>query len=460
MSLAASNAACGPDDFSPSDAGDASTDAVEGSTDGGVPCDPSKDAKCVDEAKGIFVSSTGKADGAGTKGDPISSLANALAKAKSSAKARLYVCEGSYAGSVDIADAIAIYGGFACATWTYGGTKPVVQADKPAYAMKISANAEVYDLSLVGKAGVAASESSIGVLASGAITVKLVRVTVEAGAGVKGADAVLVPYTTFPTQGQLNGKGASGGTGGSANPITCPGGATTTGGKGGDNGFGGDNGLPNLGAGQGGTAGSCGTTGTGKDGTPATGASPAAAITTRGGLAGTWAPTSGAKGPDGPPGQGGGGGFGSGGGGGGGGGAGGCGGAGGPGGGGGGASIALIAIDAVVTLSESELITTNAGDGGKGVAGQAAQVEFGFFAGGTPPGCGGGNGGKGGAAGSSGGGAGGISVGIPSQGTQPPTDTATDGKITFGTKGNKGVGGTPTVNDGVDGVAQAVLQIP
>lgn len=40
------------------------------------------------------------------------------------------------------------------------------------------------------------------------------------------------------------------------------------------------------------------------------------------------------------------------------------------------------------------------------------------------------------------------------------TDTATDGKIAFGSKGAKGIGGVPGTNDGLDGLAQAVLLAP
>ncbi|CAN5723932.1 hypothetical protein BH09MYX1_BH09MYX1_38890 [soil metagenome] len=78
----------------------------------------------------------------------------------------------------------------------------------------------------------------------------------------------------------------------------------------------------------------------------------------------------------------------------------------------------------------------------------------------APIGCNGGDGAPGGNGGTGGGGAGGISVGILYKGTKPTTDAATDSKITFGAKGTKGLGGSTPTNDGIDGVAQAVLQVP
>ncbi len=445
--------ACDPPDGAVLDGGDSGFDAA---------CDPSKDLKCIDETKGIFVAASGKPNGAGTKADPISTFENALQKAKANSKSRLYVCSGNYPGSIDINDPIAIYGGFSCGDWTYSGSKPAIQGDKPGYGIRVAANAQLYDLAVVGKGGVLPGESSVGVLVSGAAVVAtLTRTKVSSGDGLNGADGVLVSFTTFPSQGQLDGKPASGSSGGGISSPGCPGASSSTGGKGGDNGFGGDPGLPNLGGGAGGILGQmCNGTGSGGTGTDATPSAPAPAVNLLGALNASWQPQSGSKGADGPAGQGGGGGQGAGGGGGGGGAAGGCGGAGGPGGGGGGASIAVLVADATVSLVESELVAGKGGNGGKGSAGQPPQSEYGFGGTKTGNGCNGGNGGKGGAGGAGGGGAGGISVGILYKGTKPTTDAATDGKITVGTKGNKGIGGAPGTNDGIDGVAQAVLQAP
>jgi hypothetical protein len=59
--------------------------------------------------------------------------------------------------------------------------------------------------------------------------------------------------------------------------------------------------------------------------------------------------------------------------------------------------------------------------------------------------------------GASGGGAGGISAGIVWTGDEAPAQA--DVLIEIGTEGDGGLGGEPGVNDGIDGVAQTVLEV-
>ena len=123
--------------------------------------------------------------------------------------------------------------------------------------------------------------------------------------------------------------------------------------------------------------------------------------------------------------------------------------------------MALVSSASGVTITASELVATAAGDGGNGLAGQLGQPIFGFHGNGAAAGCQGGAGGPGGNGGSGGGGAGGISVGALWKGLAAPTiDASTTSKITLAAKGgNKGLGGTTPTNDGIDGVAQAVLEV-
>ena len=446
------------------DGGDASTDvAADVGVDAPPGCDLSKDPKdsplCISDSVGVFVDGTKGDDAAGdgSKAKPVKSVAKALSIL--GAKPRVYVCEGAYAGSVDVGQTVAIFGGLKC-DWSAGGTAPVLTGSKAEYVLKLTAaNIVLVDLDVRAKDGSVPGESSVAVLVSSVAGIKLSRTKLVAGVGQPGLTGALVPYS-YPSQAALDGKNASGSTAGGSNAVSCPGGSSTTGGAGGDGaGQAGGNGLPALGAGQGGTAPTCGAGGFGKDGNPGASASPATSITILGALTGAWVPTAGAKGSDGGPGQGGGGGYGSGGGGGGGGGAGGCGGAGAGGGGGGGASLPLVSIGSVVSLVASELVAAGGGKGGAGIAGQAAQPENGFGGNKAGAGCQAGSGGKGGNGGSSGGGAGGISVGILYTGTRPTTDVATDAKIATGAAGTKGIGGSPGTNDGIDGVAQAVLEV-
>ena len=113
-----------------------------------------------------------------------------------------------------------------------------------------------------------------------------------------------------------------------------------------------------------------------------------------------------------------------------------------------------------MTLDLVNLTAASAGNGGSGHAGQAGQQDVGFGGNVVTVGnaCPGGNGGRGGNGGASGGGAGGISVGIVWTGVAEPLQT----QVTFqtGAPGEGGIGGEPGVNDGIDGVAQDVLEVP
>ena len=113
-------------------------------------------------------------------------------------------------------------------------------------------------------------------------------------------------------------------------------------------------------------------------------------------------------------------------------------------------------IGSKVTLGACDIVTLAGGVGGAGTSGQDG--EIGGFAGkAQSPGCQGGNGGKGGSGGAGGGGAGGISVGVLYTDQKPALDQATT-IVVPSSPAPKGMGGAAGTNDGVDGVAQAVLQ--
>lgn len=455
------------------DNGACDTDASindSGGPDAPPGCDLSKDPKdspaCVADSVGIFVDATsGKDTNAGTKSSPLKTILSALSKAGVS-HPRLYLCEGTFLEDVILDsthDGISLYGGWKC-DWSYSGVKPKLGKTQNAFAIKGLTKAIVLeDVAIQAADGTLGSPSSIALFINGSASVIGTRISLTAGAGMKGDNGTVAAFT-YPPQSSLIGANASGMIGGTATTVVCPNGQSTTGGKGGDNGFDGDAGLPTIG--DGGTGGKlgqpCAGPGTGGDGSNAPVGSDAAAITILGSLTITgWLATSGGNGADGSPGQGGGGGQGSGGGGGGGGGCGGCGGAKGTGGTGGGGSVALAVLSSIVVLNASVLTTSDGGAGGNGVAGQVAQTSGGSHGNSTGNGCVGGAGGSGGNGGSGGGGAGGISVGILWKGTQPTADTSTTQAITVAPAGGaKGVGGTPGVNDGITGVSQAILQSP
>ena len=453
--------------------------AADAGIDAPAGCELTKEPKdslaCVADSVGMFVDATKGDDAAGdgSKAKPMKTIGKALEKVGN--KLRIYICEGTYAEDVvlDAAhDGVSVYGGWKCGDWTYSGGKPVV--GKGTLALKIDSATKpivLADLEIRSADAVTPGGSSIGVLVSNATDVGFTRDKVVAGNGLAGGNGVLLPFTYPDPPTVLRGKDATGNTGGAVNVVTCPGGATSTGAKGGDTGSDGNAGLPALGGGALGKAGpmtsqSCTAGGDGAAGTSAAigdGAKVIGALSSSG-----WLPAKGADGPTGGPGQGGGGGGGqvSGGnsGGGGGGGAGACGGAGGPGGAGGGSSVALVTFSSKVTVAASDLTAVIGGNGGTGALAQGGQSNSGIGGlrgSGSLLGCLGGSGGKGGDGGSGGGGAGGISVGVLWKGTAAPTiDASTTAKTTVAAKGgSKGLGGATPTNDGIDGVAQAVLEV-
>lgn len=437
------------------------------------PCDPtlgpSAEVCLISDEFAIFVDPAGKDNAVGSKASPVNTITKAIQLA--SDQKIVIACNGTYDEHLKISGRARIYGGFACpgstTPWTYeDGTRAKVAPTARGVALSIASDAaqvDIEDFEFDAKDGTEAGESSIAAFVKESTNVALHRVKLVAGKGVGGADGTLTSVT-FPTQAELNGKAASEDDGGDPNSRTCLAGGSTRGGRGGDGGgsvSSGTAGLPDLGAGKGGTQGlDCAAGGTGTSGAdapaqpPSLGASKLGTITLTG-----WNGSAGTDGTPGVPGQGGGGGAGAAtGGGGGGGGAGGCGGSGGTAGKAGGSSIALLILNSTLTLDTSEFSSSNAGNGGKGVAGQAGQAESGKGGVQVPDGCGGGKGGKGGAGGAGGGAAGGISVGIAYQGSAPSPDPATT--ISVGTSGTKGLGGVPGTNDGIDGKAQNILEVP
>lgn len=439
---------------------DADGSVVDGSRDGST-CDPSKDPSCVTDASGIFVSPSGADSNAGTKESPMMTIGAALSKAGGS-KNNVFICAGTYAEHVKLSSGVNLVGGFACADWSYAPTNTAkVAPNDVGYALdveSVTSAVMISDLEFDAIDGVNAGDSSIAVFVNSS-SVSFSRARLVAGTGVAGATGT-VTNLTFPDQSALNGNNADGGAPGSAKTVECPGdGGTTVGGAGGASGFPGDPGQPALDGGAGGSTSVCAGSGTGGDGANAAMATNGIGAAASGDLSTTgWVPSEGKPGSIGTPGQGGGGGFGVGGFGGGSGGAGGCGGSGGGGGAGGGASIALLANGSTITVAASSLNAVLAGAGGAGVPGQAGQSPGGFRGNAAGTACVGGSGGAGGAGGAGGGGAGGVSVGVLYKGDAPTVDSATHINVAS-SGGAKGAGGVPGTNDGIDGVAQATLEI-
>lgn len=424
---------------------------------------------CIDDGVGVFVDGTNGDDAnPGTKAQPFKTIAKGIAAA--GAKPRVYVCAATYDEDVSLtqANAVAIFGGLQCGSWTYDGSEPIVGHGTTALRVDGVVKPTVLsDLSFVAAAGSQPGDSSMAAFVTSTADLTLRRVKLRPGAGHDGAPGTTGSNWSAVAQDDatIAGKDASGNTGGADHACTlCTDGANSTGGGGGAGGLtsssGGNPGLPNLSANppDDGAAGA-NTCTAGHNGASAPVGTAALGATVVGKLTSTgWAPTAGQDGPNGGPGQGGGGGGGKASvtnpGGGAGGGCGGCGGSGGKGGGGGGASVGLAVVASKVTLVSCDIVTVAGGAGGAGSVGQDGQL--GGYAGNASPGCGAGVGGQGGKGGAGGGGAGGVSIGVLYTGQQPEVDQATS-IIVPSTPAPKGTGGAAGVNDGVDGVAQATF---
>jgi hypothetical protein len=493
------------------DAGQTLVDArSEGGSDGPA-CDTTRDPKdepcLVEESYGVFVATpaSGGDDqgGDGTKAKPYATIGKALRTLKG--KARVYVCNGTYAEPVSLTAAVSLYGGFACsgadasASWAYVGGIARVAAPWSDYAIKIDGVSSAVSVEDFGFTAADAhglnvhgtGQSSIAALVNASIvTLKRVALTAGSGAdgpaGVDGANTSNYAGATAPA-GSAGMTGLDGGTGsGPGGSNACTNGDSSNGGDGG--GTSGSDGLSGASAppaaaskGLDGSGGKGGATTCGPGASPGANGAPGAkgdAASAYGQLSSSgWLSSVGGDGQGGAPGQGGGGGGGlSGisvggnglGAGGDGGGAGGCGGSGGTGGKGGGGSIALASVGSTLILVQCQLRTSGGGNGGVGGNGEDGQAGGGYTSNGySCPGALGGNGagGSGGA-----GGIGGVSVGILYSGMSPAYDGFTT--ITVGTAGARGMhgtrgkgGSTPLANgnagndgdDGRPGVAQTSL---
>ena len=185
---ACAGGACTAADGGAESGGDAAGDGpLEAPSECHEKADPKGEPRCVVNGFAIFVSATGNDANEGTKEKPLQTIGAALAKGK----ARVYVCEGTYAEHVKVTSGISLVGGFACSGWTYTGTKAKVAPADAGFALEL-ANADgvsVSDLSFEAAAGTAASRSSVAAFARGAKG-RLLRVELIAHEGKDGANAV------------------------------------------------------------------------------------------------------------------------------------------------------------------------------------------------------------------------------------------------------------------------------
>jgi hypothetical protein len=459
--------------------GDAGSDGASGADSGaggtGERCDPAsapaEDVCVLDDAFGVFVSPAGDdEDGDGSRARPFKTLSAGIVASRDRGR-RVYACAdgGAFDETLDLGElesGLELYGGLACADFSYTGEKTVVTSTKRQALLEVKDvdGFRAEDFAFVAGNAEAFGASSVGALVASSSGVEFRRVRLEAGRGANGVNPTR-PDVSFPPASSLSGRAAAGENGGDERVCECPGGGISTGGAGGDaetTAQAGEEGLPDWGGGLGGLAEVCDLERARGANAPALPPAPGAAAWGRLDTSG-WTPEAGVSGARGEPGQGGGGG-----GaittgtnpsvlaGGGGGGCGGCGGVGGPGGGGGGGSIALAVFESSVDIERSELVAADGGNGGEGRMGQLAQLTGGK-GGSSVDGCAGGDGGLGASGAAGGGGAGGVSIGVLYLGERPALDLLT--AVVLGNPGVPGKGGEKGSNDGVAGVARAVLAL-
>lgn len=432
-------------------------------------CDLTKSPKdsptCIDNGVGVFVDKNGKPDAAGTKGDPLSSVAAAISKAVTTQHKRVYICDGTYDEAIKLSAAVSVFGGFDC-MWNVTGVRPkLTPATGPAIEVKSVNDAVVIqDLDATG----ASDPSVTGSSAIGALVVRskvtMRAMTLAAGAGQDGAKGT--SRSNYGAGASLGADATAGG--GPEKTCACVDGTSSTGGHGASaagSGLTDGRSDPPVGTANAGSS-STSMCGPGKPGAAGLAEPPADSVAAPGTLTENgWDATKlAAVGKSGHPGQGGGGGgantalggvAGSGGG------CGGCGGAAGAPGTNGGASIGLISFESTVVTEGS---TITAGAGGKGGGGGDGQPGQGGADGGMSNACRGGTGGAGAGGSGGAGGAGGDSIGVAWVGNPRPVLSTAPVVGVPGMPGAGGAFGKGSGNPGVPGKAgnpgRAIVSFP
>ena len=177
--------------------GDAGSDAAS-PVDAAPPpnCDTSKlptdDACVVNDAEGIFVSSSmGSASGNGSKASPLASLDAAIAMAKT-VNRRVYACAETYGEQIHILDGVSIFGYFACqSAWSVDTSKHAkvsAPASPAAIATNVTTPTRVEAVDLNAPDFTTNSQSSIALMAVGSPALTFKSATIHAGTGGAGAN--------------------------------------------------------------------------------------------------------------------------------------------------------------------------------------------------------------------------------------------------------------------------------
>lgn len=205
------------------------------------------------EKYGVFVTTTGAADGDGTRARPFATIGAAIERVKD-LKLRVYVCSGTYKESITLVSGVSVVGGLGCesGTWRTGGARARIESPvSPAVrARDIALGTRFEGFDVTVPAGDATSQSSIAFIAERASKLSIVSsklaaakafggtdgadgVQLALGASAKGSDGLPFVGAFVPSPSILKRPGQPGGIG------SCLGGA----GHDGENGTAGGNGA-------------------------------------------------------------------------------------------------------------------------------------------------------------------------------------------------------------------------
>ena len=158
-----------------------------------APPAPAPKADQITEQFGVFVAKDGAAQNPGTRKSPLASITEAIAKAKADKKS-VFVCEGTYEETLEIANGVSIIGGFDCSgsEWKQTNKKSVLDsASSPAiHADKISTPTRIDGFDVKVPDATTPSGSSIAVIVLDSNALTFANGTITAGAGMKGDDGV------------------------------------------------------------------------------------------------------------------------------------------------------------------------------------------------------------------------------------------------------------------------------
>ena len=167
------------------------------SADGGgpppVPPPPPTKPNEITEQFGVFVSTEGQANASGTRAAPLASIEAAIARAKNENKKKVFVCEGSYAEALTLADGVSIEGRLDCATpdWKLDTSKHVNLASPSSPAIRatnITSATRIDGFQVTAPDATEPSGSSIAVIAVDSNGLTFAGGSLAAGSAMRGAD--------------------------------------------------------------------------------------------------------------------------------------------------------------------------------------------------------------------------------------------------------------------------------